>query len=351
MKMGDWKTMLKADPTDWLLEEESPSVRYFALVELLDLPEEDAKVREAKHRIMQAGLVPEILQKQEEAEYRKAYPRFYTAKYEGLVWQLIVLAELGADAADPRIQEQCEYIFSHSQEPVDGGFAMHTAGKKGGGRITEVIPCLTGNMVWSLIRLGYLDDPRLQKGIDWITTFMRFNDGQDADPQASPYDRYEMCWGKHTCHMGVVKALKALSAIPEERRTQAVKDTIDKAAGFMLIHHIYKRSHTLNRTSKPGWCKFGFPLMYQTDVLEILDILTGLKIRDSRMNEAMDLMISKQDDIGRWRIENAYSGDRLLIPMAQKDKQSKWLTLRAMRVLKRYYDQQDVSQGLWADLF
>ncbi|MPM75848.1 hypothetical protein SDC9_122842 [bioreactor metagenome] len=135
--------------------------------------------------------------------------------------------------------------------------------------------------------------------------------------------------------MGVVKVLKALSAIPEERRIQAVRDTIEKAVEFMLIHHIYKRSHNLNQTSKPGWLKFGFPLMYQTDVLEILAILSELGVQDSRMNEALDLMVSKQDDVGRWKIENTYSSDKLLIPHGIKNEQSKWLTLRAIRILKR----------------
>lgn len=137
--------------------------------------------------------------------------------------------------------------------------------------------------------------------------------------------------------MGVVKALKALAAVPAERRTPPINETILRAAEFLLIHHIYKRSHNLKRASKPGWLHFGFPLMYQTDALEILDILTALGIRDSRMQEAIDAVLAKQDEQGRWKTENAYASDRLLIPMEQSGEPSKWLTLRALRVLKRYY--------------
>ena len=335
--MDTWKAILKADPTNWLLEEENPSVRYFTLKQILDKPEDDPDVRQAKNQIMQYGIVPEILQKQQEPAYLQTYPRFYTYKYKGLVWSLITLAELGASPS-PQIREQCEYLLKYSQETQNGGFSQNTAVKTGGGRINEVIPCLTGNMVWSLIRFGYIEDPRLQRGIDWLTRYMRFNDGTEDDPQVPPYDRLEMCWGRHTCHMGVVKALKAFSAIPEEKRTQAVQDTIHKAAEFLLIHHIYKRSHNLKRTSKPGWLKFGFPLMYQTDVLEILDVLSELGVKDDRMKDAFDLVVSRQDDTGRWRMENTYAGDRILIPIGQKDEQSKWLTLRAMRVIKRLAD-------------
>ncbi len=145
-----------------------------------------------------------------------------------------------------------------------------------------------------------------------------------------------MCWGNHTCHMGVVKALKALSSIPKEKRTTEINDIIHKLSEFILIHHIYKRSHNLNRCSKPGWLRFGFPLMYQTDVLEILDILTELGINDSRMNEAIEVVLAKQDESGRWKIENTYNSDRLLVPFGAKDEPSKWLTLRVVRVLKRY---------------
>jgi hypothetical protein len=333
--MSDWRTVLKGDPTEWLLEEENPSVRYFALQDILDRPGDDADVQAAGRAIMEKGMVPQILKMQREPEYIEAYPRFYTNKYKGLVWSLIVLAELGADA-NAQIREQCAYILGHSQERENGGFAMHEAKKTGGGRVSEVIPCLAGNMVWCLIRFGYLEDAGLQRGIEWLTRYMRFNDGTEDDPQVPPYDRYEMCWGRHTCHMGVVKALKGLSAMPEEKRTPAVNDTIQRAVEFLLIHHIYKRSHDLNRKSKAGWLKFGFPLMYQTDVLEILDILTGLGIKDSRMDEAVQEVIGKQDDTGRWRIENTYNSDRLLIPFGEKGEQSKWLTLKAMRVLKRY---------------
>ena len=334
--MDGWKAMLKADPTDWLLEEGNPSVRYFALKDILLKPEDDAALRCARRDIMRTGLVPEILTRQRDVDYRKTYPRFYTDKYKGLVWQLIVLAELGAQP-NTQIREQCEYILKHAQERADGGFAMHTSKREGGGRITEVIPCLSGNMVWCLIRLGYLDDERVQKGIDWIAQTMRFNDGVLDNPQVSPYHRYEMCWGKHTCHMGVVKALKALSAIPEQQRSEAVNKTMQEAVEFLLIHHIHKRSHDLSRVSKPGWRRFGFPLMYQTDILEILDILTGLGITDSRMDEAVDIVISKQDEDGRWELQNAYANEKLLVPMGHKGEADKWITLRALRVLKRYH--------------
>lgn len=333
--MENWESMLMRAPIHWLLEKENPSVRYFALKDLLDKDEEDQELRRARKNIMRTGLVPGMLQKQKESAYVAAYPRFYSYKYKGLVWALLVFAELGAQTST-EIKAQCEYLFENAQDKQEGGFSQNSAKKQGGGRRTEVIPCLTGNMVWAMIRFGYLDDLRLQAAIEWMNRFMRFNDGTLVDPQAPPYDRYEICWGAHTCFMGVVKVLKALSAIPMERRSKRTQETIDKGTEFMLVHHLYKRSHQLRRVSKPGWLKFAFPLMYQTDLLEILDILTRLGFKDPRMEEAVQVLLSKQDPSGRWHAENAYLSERLLLPMTEKAYLDKWITLRALCVLKRY---------------
>jgi hypothetical protein len=192
-------------------------------------------------------------------------------------------------------------------------------------------------MVFSLIRLGYLDDPRLKQAIKWITTYQRFDDGIAESPSGWPYDRLKVsCFSKHTCHMGAVKALKALAEIPEKKRTTEMKKTIEQGAEYFLLHHVFKSSHHLDRIPKPGWLKFCFPLMYQTDALEILGILTRLGYKDNRMQEAIDVVISKQDTQGKWMLENTFNG-RYQVNIEQKAKPSKWITLKALTALKRFY--------------
>jgi hypothetical protein len=257
----------------WLLSEENPSVRYFTMTKLLEKGETNPEVTEAKNNIMQLGTVAQILAHQKENYFWGTPSRFYHAKYTGTVWQLMILAELGADPCDFRIKNVCNYILAYSQDNESYGFAVNKSNKSGGGRHNEVIPCLTGNMLWSLIQLGYSDDERILKGIEWIIKYQRIDDGHTFPINEWPYDKFEMCWGKHSCHMGVVKSLKALSIIPEEKRTKTINEKIDALVEYLLIHHIYKKSHDLNTISKPGWLKPGFPLMYQTDILEILEII------------------------------------------------------------------------------
>jgi hypothetical protein len=115
-----------------------------------------------------------------------------------------------------------------------------------------------------------------------------------------------------------------------------VNKTIERGSEYVLQHRIHKKSHNLSQVSKPGWLHFGFPLMYQTDALEILGILTNLGFRDNRMQEAVDLVVSKQDEQGRWELENTFNG-KFQVSIEQKGKPSKWITLNALRVLKRFY--------------
>jgi len=136
---------------------------------------------------------------------------------------------------------------------------------------------------------------------------------------------------------GAIAAKAAITKlIPKNRRTKDVNGSIENGVEYLLNHHIFKRSHDLSQVSKPGWLRFGFPLMYQTDVLEILGILTRLGYRSYRMQEAIDLLASKQDDEGRWTLESTFNG-RFHTNIEQKGKQSKWITLNALRVLKNFY--------------
>jgi len=334
--MDNWKSTLKAYPITWLLEDNNPSVRYFTLIDALEKAENDPEVRKTKEEIMKKGVVPKISAKQKEGGYWEDSQNFYTAKYKGTVWQIIILAELGADGKDSHIRKACEFILKNSQDRESNGFSIWVSAKTGGGRSSGVIPCLTGNLVYSLIKLGYLKDERVQNSINWITAYQRFNDGIKDTPKDWPYERLVICWGKHSCHMGVVKALKALAEIPVNQRNEEVKNTIEEGVEYLLKHHIYKRSHDLSRVSKPGWLRFGFPLMYQTDILEILGILTRLGYHDERMQEAIDLLISKQDNQGRWKLESTFNG-RFQTNIEQKGKPSKWITLNALKVLKNFY--------------
>jgi len=137
--------------------------------------------------------------------------------------------------------------------------------------------------------------------------------------------------------MGVAKALKGLAAIPPERRSRAVEIKIDEIAEYFFKHHLFKKSHHLAEIAKPGWLKLGFPLMYQTDILELLDLFAALNRWDPRLEDALRIIRGKQDADCRWALENTMNG-KMQVRIEQKGKPSKWITLKARRVLDRFGD-------------
>jgi len=317
---------------NWLLEEVNPSVRYHTMMYLLGEEVNPSELIDAKKQIMLSGVVKELLDTQNDDGSWGNPDKFYTMKYKGTTWQLLILAELGADAKDDRVHRACEFILRMSQASEDGGFSIEHSKRNDAGLPSKVIPCLTGNMTWALIKLGYITDDRVQSSIDWIVKNQRSDDGDKPKLPSWTYENRVACFSAHSCFMGIVKSLKALSAIPVEMRSDVISSKIDELVEFILIHHIYKKSHELNRDAKPGWKRLGFPLMYQTDILEILTILKDLDIKDKRMDDALTLLKSKQLSDGRWKLENTYNG-KLIVDIEMKGEPSKWITLKSLYVL------------------
>ena len=83
--MKTWKSVLQADPTEWLLEEDNPTVRSLTLTDILEKPVDDPEVRRAQEEIMATGLVPQILAGQQEGGYWDKPERHYHAKYKGTI--------------------------------------------------------------------------------------------------------------------------------------------------------------------------------------------------------------------------------------------------------------------------
>ena len=334
MKMNTSNDYLSLDPViNWLLDMDNPSVRYFTFTDLLGLTHADPLVIASREAILSEGPVPKILARQEPSGCWEEPENFYMRrKYRGTVWTMLLLAELGLDGTLEAVHRAAEFLFKNAQDPHTGAFAYRN--KDGIPVHDAVIPCLTANMSWCLLRFGYQDDPRLQNAIQWLTTYMRFDDGEDKPPRIYPYDRFENCWGSHTCMTAVVKTLKALSQIPPEKRAGPVDQTISNGAEFILKHYLYRRSHNLSEIANQSWIELGFPLMWKPDVLEMLTVLLDLGYTDTRMQDAVDLVRSKRNPEGKWILESSFNG-RFQVRIENLGKPSKWITLKALYALER----------------
>ncbi|MFQ6043376.1 MAG: nitrogen fixation protein NifH [Candidatus Poribacteria bacterium] len=336
--MTSYKQYLKADQTDWLLEKDNPSVRYFALKELLDKPEDAPDVKRAKKDILTSTLVRRLLANQEQDGYW-GNPNQYRSNvmYHGTAWRFMLLADLGLDGSDERIRCTAEYLLNHAQDAQHGGFGSHY---EKDGRLGNFIPCFNGIMLWSYIRFGYFDDPRVQENLEWVLEHARFDDGEVLDPPEWMIRENRMgghgCWGRHSCIRGVGPTLQALSEIPRCKRTKKVRSVLNNGIEFVLKHHVYKKSHNLKKPMNQRMIQLGFPSFGSGDMLDFLLILTKEGIQDERMNDAIRYLIRKQDRNGRWKMQRSFN-DRMVVPIEEKGKPSKWITLRAMIVLKRHF--------------
>jgi hypothetical protein len=124
--------------------------------------------------------------------------------------------------------------------------------------------------------------------------------------------------------------------IPAKKRNKAIQDVIDREVENILENGVFRylRNPNGTRKDKAGWKKFGFPLFYQADVLEVLDTLALLGVKDDRMNPSIDLIIEARQPDGRWLLENTFNG-KMWVDIEEKKQPSKWITLRALRTLKR----------------
>ena len=58
-------------------------------------------------------------------------------------------------------------------------------------------------------------------------------------------------------------------------------------------------------------------------------------LRDERMSDALSVLISKQNDEGKWILQNTFNG-RFWVNIEEKGQASKWITLKAMIVLRQF---------------
>ncbi len=346
--MIDWCKVLKESLVGWLLEKANPSVRYFTLRDIIRKSEDDPQVRAAKRAIPESTVVKKILQKQNPEGYWEEPFNPYHPKYKSSYWQIMTLGQLGMDKTDKKVERACEYVFQFQLE--EGGFSsytperaskehewLRTKGKKLPSRnkwISSMVfehqySCLTGNMTAALIRIGYANDLRIRKALEWLVKVQN-KDGGWLCPYWKAHVR-----DTHGCFYGTICPLEAFSEVPRKNLTKGMEQAIEGGAEFLLMHHLFKADHHDYKVINQSWLKLGFPWFYGYSILRGLDVLTKLGyVKDERLNDAIEILLRKRQNNGTWILESAPIG-RMQTNIEAKGKPSKWITLIALRILKR----------------
>ncbi|MCI4345988.1 MAG: hypothetical protein L3K07_04475 [Thermoplasmata archaeon] len=314
---------------EWLLEANQPSVRYYTLTGLLDRRESDSEVRAARARMASTGWASDILERQgpngfweaREPQTVREYLFFlWFPEFSATIWSAIVLADLGLTKSDPRIRRTADRLFEYK------------LGLSSMINLYHEEMCAVGNAARTLTRFGYGDDARVRRLYDWILEDQRANGGWNCS-QGTPgtLERAE--------------PLAALAAVPPSKRTNRMHRSIELGAEFYLTRKLSQEG-----ARYAPWFRFHYPNHYFYDLLVGLDLLTGLGYAgDRRLRPALQLLHEKCRPDGTWAIDrpNPDAPASLLhlhvkkvrpLQLEPPGRPSKWVTLKALRVLKRVED-------------
>jgi len=315
---------------DWLLEPDQPSVRYYTLIDILGRRGDDPDVREARSRIPRGGWAKDLLSLQnpkgfweprEPKSFREWLDFLYFPVYVATTWRAIVLSDLGLDKKDPRIRRIAERFFEYK---LRMGTMVNI--------FTEEV-CNVGNTARMLTRFGYGDDYRVRKLYDRLLEDQREDGGWNCT-QGTPgtLDGWE--------------GLAAFAALPRSKRSGRIQRSIARGAEFYLERRLFREGKKY-----APWFRFHYPVHYYYDILVGLDLITQLGYADDkRLEPALKILTDKRRPDGRWVLDRVhpdfergsgftpYSKKPKPFALEARGKPSKWITLTALRVLKRVED-------------
>jgi hypothetical protein len=332
-----WQYQIKGDPLSWLLEPDPPGVRYLALKSLAACPPDDPELLAARQVAYTRGPIAAVLAAMHPEGYWAEPGPGYLPKYRSSVWSIQLLAQLGASIEhDPRIAQACAYILDHALAP--GG--QFTAS----GAPSGTADCVQGELLGSLMALG-CTDPRLEAAYEWMA---RTVTGEGLAPITDRHASLRYYAGKCgplfacgsnnklPCAWGAAKVMLAFSLLPVERRTPLIQRAIQQGVDFLFSVDPVTAGYPSGYSAKPSgnWWKFGFPVFYVSDLLQIVEALVALGCgSDPRLSNALQLICDKQDQHGRWALEYDYTG-KAWVDFGAKKQPNPWVTLRALRVLR-----------------
>lgn len=316
--MDKWKSVLKGDASGWLLEESNPFVRYHALRWLLDKPDDDPEVIQTSQAIAASETIRKILKNQRPEGYWGSKPQAHS----GTKNQLLVLTWLGyhdngvaKNAMDYRIKgclmQDGAYGLEYKEQWV-------------------FLPCHGSELLRQMLYFSYADDPRTRNLLNWL---LRIQEPDGVWPCISKVKPFPCLWATGD-------VLRALDDLPASWNTPPVIEARRRTVELFLNSRLcyYKKIKPDKR-----WFQFGYPLQWDTDILEMLELVAAyVSPDDPRIQEGLKLILDKQDQNGRWPREKYPKGGLWIdkvVPQEQIGEPSKWVTLHAMSMLKRLYSE------------
>jgi hypothetical protein len=204
---------------------------------------------------------------------------------------------------------------------------------------------MQGNLCAALLDMG-CENAYLDRAFEWMARSVTSEGVAPMEDKTATLRYYSGKCGplfacganmKQSCAWGAVKVMLAFSKLPRAKRTPLINRAIQAGVDFLFSRDPATADYPCGQNSKPSgnWWKFGFPVFYVTDLLQNAEALVNLGYGgDPRLAKALQIIREKQDAQGRWLLEYDYAG-KTWVDFGPKKQPNKWVTLRALKVLKR----------------
>jgi hypothetical protein len=268
----DWKARLKLDPIEPLLASGNAALAYFAKRDLLSEKVEPISL------IYGLPEVQKLIKNQQPDgswEAKSTDPLFYPAAHYSLVETFkrfrLLVQRYQLDNTQGPVKKAAEYLFSFQTE----------AGDIRGMLANQYATYYTGLILALLIRAGYPEDPRVDRGMQWLLS-RRQNDGGWTIPIltgnfsradinrltsrfAEPFEGDRSRPFSHNCTNMV---LQAFAVHPRYRELKEVKTAAD-----LLKSRFFKADSYTSYKAASYWTRF---LFWWPNLLTALESLLDL---------------------------------------------------------------------------
>jgi hypothetical protein len=294
--------------TDWLLDSD-PALRWQVMRDLTDEPA--GIVAAERARVAREGWGAQLLAAQD-PDGRWGGGTFFP-RWIGTSDTLHLLYLFGPEPDAPEIQRAIAPVHEAARWDYDPTMKFWDG---------EVEPCINGRTV----AIGAYFGQDVRGIVDRLLTEQMADGGWNCEQEnGSTRGAFD-------------STINVLEGLLEYERSSA--PDADVAAARMRGEEYLLERRLLRRLSdgeipQKRWLYLGFPNAWFYDVARVLDHMrTARPAPDDRMTEALDILESKRDAIGRWPLDHAYH-DQLHVDFGESEGQpSRWITLRALRVLR-----------------
>jgi hypothetical protein len=313
----------------WLLDGD-PWIEYRTRIDLLGQSENEPRVMDAYRAMLAHPKIQELIT--ELSEWPS--PILKSHKKAGHhLHKLGFLADIGLKADDPGMAKIIQRILEHKSP--EGQFQVLVNIKPGYGGTGEDqyawMLCDAPLMIYAIVKFGEGKKSEVQNAISYLVDLERENGwpcsvspelgkfrgpGRKSDP--CPYANLVM--------------LQLLAQFPEKHTDSAVKIGVET---ILTLWEQRKESRPYLFAMGTDFSKLKAPLIWY-DILHVTDVLTQIPwvIEDQRLQEMIEVLSKKADDIGRFTAESIWM-DWKTWEFGQKKEPSRWITFAGQRILRR----------------